>query len=95
MGIRVSSAIGFEPLLLAYSADCPADWHRTADFLWSLNGEKIGKGINGQRTLAHAGDYVLELLVVTRGGHEYHATRRIRVLEDIQTSAVHPATKRR
>lgn len=92
VGIRVSSAIGFEPLLLAYTADCPTDWHRTADFLWSLNGEKIGHGINGQRTLTKPGDYLLELLIVTNSGQEFRSNRRIRVLEDIQTSAVHPAT---
>jgi hypothetical protein len=84
LGIRVSSAIGFEPLLLVYSADCPAEWHRTADFYWTLNGNKIGYGVNGQRTLSDPGDYTLDLLVVTEDGTEHRASRRIRVLKQVQ-----------
>ena len=87
LGVRVSSAIGFEPLLLVYSADCPAEWHRTADFLWTLNGKKIGHGVNGQRTITEPGDYTLEVLVVTPQGAEHRASRRIRVLRHVETSA--------
>ncbi len=91
LGVRVSSAVGFEPLLLVYSADCPAEWHRTADFLWTLNGKKIGHGVNGQRTITEPGDYTLEVLVVTPQGAEHRASRRIRVLRHVETSAA-PAT---
>jgi len=87
LGVRVSSAVGFEPLLLAYSADCPVDWHRTADFFWTLNGRKIGHGVNGQRTITEPGDYTLEVLVVTQDGAEHRASRRIRVLRNVETSA--------
>jgi predicted esterase len=87
LDIRVSSAIGFEPLLLLYSAECPSDWQRTADFYWTLNGENIGRGINGQRTLAEPGDYTLRLLVVTRSGAEHESSRRIRVLRDLNASS--------
>jgi len=87
LGIRLSSAIGFEPLLLVYSADCPADWYRTADFRWTLNGVDIGRGVNGQRTIAQPGDYLLRLLVVTSNGTEHVAARRIRVLKNIETTA--------
>lgn len=84
--IRVSSSIGFEPLLVVYSAECPADWYRTADFHWSLNGESLGHGVNGQRTISEPNDYVLELLVVTSDGTEYRATHPIRVLRNVEAS---------
>jgi len=87
LGVRVSSAIGFEPLLLVYSAECPPDWYRSADFYWTLNGKKIGHGANGQRTITEPGDYILELLVVTKDGAEHRAARRVRVLKSLETSA--------
>lgn len=87
LAISVSSAIGFEPLLLVYSAECPSDWHRTADFYWTLNGRRIGDGVNGQRTISQPGDYRLELLVVTKQGTEHRAARRIRVLKNLEASA--------
>ncbi len=88
LGIRVSSAVGFEPLLLTYSADCPSDWLRTAKFAWLLDGRSIGEGVNGQRTLAQPGDYSLDLVAVTKDGVEHRASRRIRVLKSVETSAV-------
>jgi len=78
--IGVSSAIGIEPLHLGFWADCPANWRETADFLWTLNGQPIGNGVNGQRTLAEAGEHTLGVLAVTAQGEEYRATRTIRVL---------------
>ncbi len=87
VGISVSSAVGFAPLRLVFSADCPADWHRTADFLWTLNNQQIGHGVNGQRTINQPGDYTLELLVVTQSGAEYRASRPIRVLRDTEAPA--------
>jgi hypothetical protein len=82
--IRVSSAIGIEPLHLGFSAECPANWRETAQFRWSLDGTPIGGGINGQRTLARAGEHTLGLLVVTDAGDEYRATRTIRVLPRLE-----------
>jgi poly(3-hydroxybutyrate) depolymerase len=78
--IRVSSAIGIDPLHLGFSAECPASWRDTADFLWTLNGKPIGNGVNGQKTLAEAGEHTLGVLAVTARGETYHATRTIRVL---------------
>ncbi len=78
--IRVSSAIGIEPLHLGFSAECPADWRESADFLWTLNGQPIGRGLNGQKTLASAGEHTLGVLAVTAAGQEHRATRTIRVL---------------
>lgn len=87
IGINVSSAVGFEPLLLVYSADCPSDWQWTADFVWSLDGAPISRGVNGQKTLAQAGDYTLELRITTQAGVAYRTTRQIRVLKNIETRA--------
>ena len=78
--IRVSSAIGIEPLHLAFSAECPASWRESADFLWTLDGQPIGKGLNGQKTLASAGEHTLGVVAVTAAGEEHRATRTIRVL---------------
>lgn len=80
VGIRVSSAIGVEPLHLGFSADCPADWQRTATFIWTLDGNPLCSGLSGQKTLADAGEHTLGLLVVTSGGTEYRASRVVRVL---------------
>lgn len=87
LGIAVSSAVGFEPLLLVFSAECPAEWHRTADFLWTLDGKPVAHTVNGQKTISTPGDYRLELLVVTQDGTEHRAGRQIRVLSDAETSA--------
>ncbi len=83
--IGVSSAIGIEPLHLGFWADCPASWRETADFLWTLNGEPIGSGVNGQRTVADAGEHQLGVLAVTADGKEHRATRTIRVLPRLDT----------
>jgi len=87
VGIRVSASVGFEPLLLVYSADCPADWQRTAEFHWMLDGKDIGQGVNGQRTIGRPGDYMLGLRVATQDGAEHRAVRRIRVLKSPETAA--------
>lgn len=87
LGIRVSSAVGFQPLHLTFAAECPADWHRTADFHWTLNGDAVGNGVNGRKTLAEPGEYRLELLVVTAEGQSYRAHQDVRVLRPIDASA--------
>jgi len=86
VGINLSSAIGFQPLLVVYSAECPVDWQRTAQFSWMLNDKLIGSAINGQKTLAEPGDYRLELLVVAPDGSEHRAARQIRVLRSTEVS---------
>ncbi|MFO0837749.1 MAG: prolyl oligopeptidase family serine peptidase [Phycisphaerae bacterium] len=80
VAIRVSSGVGVEPLSVGFSAECPSDWQRTADFHWSLNGEAIGSGITGQKTIVTPGDHTLTLLVVTADGVEYSASQVVRVL---------------
>jgi predicted esterase len=87
IGIRVSASVGFEPLMLVYSADCPSDWYRTAQFHWTLDGKDVGQDVNGQRALAKPGDYMLELRVVTAEGVEHRSARRIRVLKNPETAA--------
>lgn len=86
VAIRVSSAIGTNPLVLAFSADCPADWHRNAQFLWTLNGDPIANQVNGQKTISEPGEHTLGLLVTTRDAREYRAYRLIRVLPAIESS---------
>ncbi len=80
VNINVSSRIGLVPFHLGFNADCPKDWHRSADFLWMLDGETIANGVNGQKTILDPGDHQLSLLVVTDDGREYRAASRIRVL---------------
>ncbi len=80
IAIRVSSGVGVEPLTLGFAAECPSDWHRTADFHWSLNGEAIGSGLMGQKTIVTAGDHTLTLMVVTADGVEHSAAQVVRVL---------------
>lgn len=86
VSVRVSSAIGMEPLHLGFSADCPPDWHSSADFLWTLNGDPVCNGVNGQKTLSEPGEHTLGLLVVTPDGAEHRAYRLIRVLPRISAS---------
>lgn len=86
VSIRVSSAIGMEPLYLGFSADCPSEWQDRADFLWTLNGDPVCNGINGQKTLSTPGEHTLGLLVVTPDGSEHRAYRLIRVLPRISAS---------
>lgn len=80
VSIRVSSAIGIEPLSVSFSAECPNDWFNSADFAWTLNGSLIGRGVNGAKTLTEAGDYTLGLAVVTKSGDEFRSARVIRVV---------------
>lgn len=87
VGIRVSSAIGIEPLMLGFSAECPADWLGTADFLWTLDGVPIGSGVNGQKTIDVAGEHVLSLLIVTQNGVEHRVQRTIRVLPRLASAS--------
>lgn len=87
VSIRVSSAIGIEPLNLAYSAECPADWSRSADFLWTLNGAPIGSSVNGHKLVSEPGEHSLSVLVVTADGREHRATRMIRVLPRMGAAA--------
>ena len=86
----MSSAVGFEPLLLVYAAECPTDWHRAASFEWTLDGQNIGRGINGQRTIVNPGDYTLSVRVMAPNGAEHEASRQIRVLRALETSAAIP-----
>lgn len=80
LNIRVSSTIGLEPLHLGFSAECPQDWYSNADFLWTLNGQVIGAGLNGHKTISQPGEHALGLLVVTTDGAEHRASRTVRVL---------------
>ena len=82
--IRVTSAIGIEPLHLGFSAECPANWQNTAEFLWTMDGQQIGTGLNGQKTVASAGEHTLGLQVTTMGGEQYQASRTIRVLPRLE-----------
>lgn len=89
LGIYVSTGIGEAPLLVGFSPECPESWRRTADFLWSLNGNTICTGVNGQKTIAEPGEYWLSLLVVTEDGLEHRAApKKIHVLRrDLTASA--------
>ncbi len=79
--IYVSSAVGVQPLQLDFSADCPASWRNTATFLWTLDGVPIASGLNGQKTIASAGEHRLAVLVVTADGQEHRAFKSIRVIQ--------------
>lgn len=87
LSIRVSSAIGIEPLHLDFSAECPVAWHGRADFLWTLNGQTIANGANGQRTITNPGEHTLGLLVVTTDGTEHRAAKMIRVIPRLSASS--------
>jgi predicted esterase len=82
--IRISSALGIQPLHLGFSAECPASWRETAEFSWTLDGQPIGKGVNGQKTLVDAGEHTLGVRVVTPQGEEFRATRTVRVLPRLE-----------
>lgn len=88
LSIRVSSAIGIEPLHLGFSAECPANWRNSADFHWTINDNPVGNGIAGQKTITEAGSFKLGLLVVTATGEEYRAQRTVRVLPRLQNDAI-------
>lgn len=78
--IRVSAAIGIEPLHLGFSAECPASWRHSAKFYWTLDGEPIGDKISGHRTISRPGEYTLGLRVVDTNGGTHAAQRLIRVI---------------
>ena len=92
VSIHVSSAIAIEPLHVGFRAICPSDWTRTADFLWTLDGEPVCSGVNGHLTLSEPKKYTLGLLVVTAQGKEYRAYRKIRVLPRL-SAATYPKAK--
>jgi hypothetical protein len=87
LGIRVNSAIAIEPLHLNFSAECPAEWYNSATFNWTLGGEAIGSGVNGQKTIAAPGEHLLSLLVVTADGQEHRSSRTIRVIPRLSTAS--------
>jgi len=80
VGIRISSAIGTSPLHVGFSAEFPSGWQKTAEFLWTLDGNPLCTGVNGQKTFLRAGVYRLGLLVIRKDGTEHRASRIIRVL---------------
>jgi predicted esterase len=88
LSIRVSSAIGIEPLHLGFSAECPANWRESADFLWTINDQPVGNGIAGQKTISESGSFSLGLVVVTATGQEFRAQRTVRVLPRLQNDAI-------
>lgn len=79
--IRLSSTIGVAPLLVSYSASMPQTILRGASVLWTDNGEPISNGMNGQRVFSDPGEHALGVMVTSRDGKEYRATRVISVLE--------------
>lgn len=87
VGIWVSSILGVEPLLFNYAVECPADWLKTCDFLWTINGKTLGSGPRGVTTLSESGTYELGVLAVTADGKEYRASRQVRVLPRETVSA--------
>lgn len=90
ISIRISSAIGMEPLHLGFSAVCPAEWYDTASFEWTLNGMVIAEGINGQKTLVTPGEHKLGLTVRTADRREFTAERTIRVLAQVRSATYGP-----
>lgn len=87
LAIRVSSAIGLQPMSLSFWAEAPSDWADSASFQWTLDGKTIGNGLNGQKSLPDAGEFTLGLLAVTSEGIEYRVSRNIRVLPKSSASA--------
>lgn len=87
VSIRVSPAIGVEPLQMTFSAECPSAWYRSATFSWMLGDTVIADGANGQRTITDPGEHTLRLSVVTEDGQTYSATRTIRVIPRVATTA--------
>jgi poly(3-hydroxybutyrate) depolymerase len=80
VSVRVSSAVGIDPLYIGFSVDCPSDWIRTAEFLWTLDGKELCSGVNGQKTLTKPGTYDLAVRVTTASGKTHHAQKNVRVL---------------
>lgn len=86
LSIRASTTLGIEPLYLSFAALCPAEWQRSAAFLWTLNGDPLCEGVNGHKTLVQPGRHTLGLLVVTPNGKEYRASKDIRVVPRLETA---------
>ena len=88
ISIRVTSAIGIEPLNLGFNAVCPSEWYQSASFQWTLNGQPIGVGASGQTTVTQAGEHTLGLLVITRDNQEHRAVRTIRVIHQFRSAGL-------
>lgn len=80
LSVQVYSAVGISPLYMGFTVVCPTDWIRTAKFLWTLDGQELCSGVNGQKTLTKPGTYNLGVLVTTAGGEEIRASKSILVL---------------
>lgn len=93
VSVRVSSALGLEPLYVGFTVNCPADWSRGADFLWTLDGQEICRGMNGQKTLTEPGAYDLAVQVTAPDGRKYDAARTIRVLPPLTRRSDNDASK--
>ena len=87
VNIRVSSSIDVQPLNLGFSAVAPHHWYDTAEFRWTLNGEPIASGINGQKQLMQPGEHTLGLEVIGPNQERYEVSRTIRVLPQLQSAA--------
>jgi predicted esterase len=86
VNIRVSSVIDVQPLHLGFWAVVPSAWYDLAEFRWSLNGELIAKGINGQKVLSTPGEHTLELEVVLPDRQRHAVSRTVRVLPQLQSA---------
>ncbi len=84
VSVRVSSAVGIDPLYIGFSVDCPSDWIRTAEFLWTLDGKELCSGVNGQKTLTKPGIYDLAVQVTTVSGETHRARKNVRVLPKLR-----------
>lgn len=80
VSIRVSPAIGVEPLQFTFSAECPSAWYNSAKFSWTLGGTLIADGASGQRTISDPGEHTLTLTVATDDNQTHTASRTIRVI---------------
>lgn len=88
LAIGVSTRVGVEPVLLGYWAEYPDDAKPAAQFAWTLNGEPIGTGPNGQHALTRVGDHKLELTAVLADGSTQRASRLVSVLPRVASTPV-------
>lgn len=86
LSIRATPRTGIDPHLLTYAAECPIDWHNSAQFEWTLNGEPIGSGVNGQKVITAPGEHTLGLRVRTSKGEEHTAETTIRVFARLSSA---------
>lgn len=84
VSVSASSTFGLQPLYVGFTVNCPEDWTRKADFLWTLDGQELCRGMNGQKTLNEPGVYNLAVKVTAPDGKTYDASRTIRVLPPIR-----------